>query len=66
MLEWLSSEKAQDLFAGLNMEYPANPKVEPVDMVKAWGKFKSNTINVAKAGELQPVAIKLMDRANYK
>ena len=66
LLEWLSSEKAQDLFAGLNMEYPANPKVEPVDMVKAWGKFKSNTINVAKAGELQPVAIKLMDRANYK
>lgn len=65
-LEWLSSEKAQSLFAGLNLEYPVNPRVEPDSLVKSWGEFKQNQINVSKSGELQTEAIKLMDRAGYK
>jgi iron(III) transport system substrate-binding protein len=43
-LEWLSSEKAQNLFADENMEYPANPKVKPHDVVAAWGSFKKTTL----------------------
>jgi iron(III) transport system substrate-binding protein len=66
LLEFLSSEKAQNLFADVNLEYPVNPKV-PVDpVVAAWGSFKQNPINVKKAGELQAEAVKLMDRAGYK
>ncbi len=65
-LEWLSSEKAQNLFADENMEYPANPKVKPHASVAAWGKFKQDSINVSKAGSLQPKAVMLMDRAGYK
>ena len=66
LLEWLSSDKAQNLFADVDLEYPANPAVKPVAQVAAWGTFKSNTVNVAKAGELQVEAVKLMDRAGYK
>ena len=66
LLEFLSSEKAQNLFADVNMEYPANPKVKPDPAVAAWGAFKQNTINVNKAGELQAEAVKLMDRAGYR
>jgi iron(III) transport system substrate-binding protein len=66
LLEFLSSEKAQNLFADVNMEYPVNSRV-PVDpVVAAWGSFKQNPINVKKAGELQADAVKLMDRAGYK
>lgn len=65
-LEWLSSEKAQNLFADSNMEYPANPRVKPHPVVQEWGEFKSNMINVVRAGELQQEAVKLMDRAQYK
>jgi iron(III) transport system substrate-binding protein len=66
LLEFLSSEKAQNLFADVNLEYPVNPNV-PVDpVVAAWGSFKQNPINVKKAGELQAEAVKLMDRAGYK
>lgn len=65
-LEWLSSEKAQNLFADVNLEYPVNPRVKPDPAVAAWGGFKQNLINVAKAGELQTAAVKLMDRAGYK
>lgn len=66
LLEWLSSDKAQNLYADVNMEYPANPKVKPDPVVAAWGSFKPNLINVAEAGKLQAKAVMLMDRAGYK
>ncbi len=66
LLEWFSSEKAQHLFADGNMEYPANPAVNPHPIVAAWGSFKQDTINVSAAGRLQAKAITLMDRAGYK
>lgn len=66
LLEWLSSESAQGLFADVNMEYPANPNVKPVSVVAAWGNFKENPINLQNAGAYQAEAIRLMDRAGYK
>ncbi len=66
LLEWLSSPKAQNLFADVNMEYPVNPAVKADPVVAAWGSFKQNPVNLAKAGELQAEAVKLMDRAGYR
>ncbi|MDV6345220.1 Fe(3+) ABC transporter substrate-binding protein [Nitrosomonas sp. Is37] len=66
LLEFLSSQKAQNLFADVNMEYPANPQIKPSNVVAAWGEFKQNPMNLVKAGELQTAAIKLMDRAGYR
>ncbi|MFM1892176.1 MAG: hypothetical protein RLZ44_1253 [Pseudomonadota bacterium] len=66
LLEWLSSEAAQGMFAGLNMEYPVNPKVAPDPTVAAWGEFKADELNVSEAGRLQAAAIRLMDRAGYR
>lgn len=66
LLVWLSSVKAQNLFADVNLEYPVNPEVRPAPQVAAWGAFKPNLINISKAGELQGEAIKLMDRAGYR
>lgn len=66
LLEWLSSKNAQNLFADVNLEFPVNPLVKADPVVEAWGSFKKNPINVAKAGELQTAAVKLMDRAGYK
>lgn len=65
-LEWLSSEKAQNLYADVDMEYPVNPKVKPHPTVAAWGTFRQDAINVAEAGMRQTVAVRLMDRAGYK
>lgn len=66
LLEYLSSKKAQNLFADVNMEYPVNPEIEPDPVVAAWGSFKQNPMNIVKAGELQTTAVKLMDRAGYR
>lgn len=66
LLEFLSSDKAQNLFADVNMEYPANPRIAADPFVAAWGGFKQNPMNLVKAGELQTTAVKLMDRAGYQ
>ncbi len=66
LIEWLSSDRAQNLFADVNLEYPVNPKVKPDAKVAAWGGFKQNLINVKEAGSMQAKAVKLMDRASYK
>lgn len=66
LLEFLSSEKAQNLFADVNMEYPANPGIKSSPVVATWGTFKQNPINVTTAGELQTEAVKLMDRAGWR
>ncbi len=64
-MEWLSTPEAQGQFAEVNHEYPVNPAVSPSSFVQSWGKFDATLINMAKAGELQEKAIKLMDRAGY-
>lgn len=66
LIEWLSSVQAQNLFTDLDLEFPGNPGVKPDAKLVAWGPFKQNLINVAKAGELQIAAVKLMDRAGYR
>ena len=39
LLEWMTSTEAQGLFASLNQEFPANPKVPASAEVAAWGSF---------------------------
>ncbi len=66
LIEYLSMEAAQNFYVDEDLEFPANPKVQANSLVKNWGPFKPNLLNVAKAGELQVAATRLMDRAGYK
>lgn len=65
-IEWLSGSEAQNLFADLNHEYPANPRVNPDPKVARWGRFKQDLINVSVAGRNQRKAVMLMQQAGYK
>jgi iron(III) transport system substrate-binding protein len=66
LLEWLAKRSAQEAFAGINMEYPVNDATRWDPIVKSWGKFKADSLNVSAAGRRQAEAIMLMDRAGYK
>jgi len=65
-VEFLSSADAQQMFADLSFEYPANPQATLHPIVAKWGTFKQDDINIAAAGEQQAAAVKLADRAGYK
>ena len=66
LLEWMAGEQAQKILAGLNLEYPVHPEVEPDPLVAEWGDFRADRLNVSAAGQRQVEAVKLMDRAGYR
>ena len=66
LIEWLSSDKAQGLYASSDKEFPVKEGVDESEMLRSWGEFKKDDINVQKFGELQTQAIQMMDKAGYK
>lgn len=66
LLEWLASEQAQALFAGLNKEYPVISGGAINSQVSTWGEFKQSPLALSQAYQLQPAAVKLMDRVGYQ
>ncbi|MBY6187175.1 Fe(3+) ABC transporter substrate-binding protein [Marinobacter hydrocarbonoclasticus] len=65
LLEFLSSEKAQGLYAQLNYEYPVNPKVAPSELVASWGQYKADVLPVAQLAEHHAAAVKLLDEVQF-
>ncbi len=65
LLEWMTGPEAQNLFADINQEFPANPTIKPSAQVAAWGSFKADSVPLEVAGKRQVEAIKMMDRAGW-
>ena len=66
LLEYLSSNEAQDLYASANKEYPVLTGAKVHESIKGWGEFKEDNINVSKLGSLQKDAVFLAQEVNYK
>ena len=65
LLEFLTSYKAQKLYGKINFEYPINPKIQPSDELKSWGKFREDQLPIVKIAELSPEAQKIIDRVGW-
>jgi iron(III) transport system substrate-binding protein len=66
LLEYLVSEDAQVWYAESNGEFPVRSDVPASELLQSWGKFKMDTLNLSRLGELNPEAVRLMDRAGWK
>ena len=66
LAEYLVGEDAQKWYAEKNGEYPVRAGVAQSSVLKGWGEFKMDSLNLSKLGELNPDAVKLMDRARWK
>ncbi len=65
LVEWLASD-GQKPFADANFEYPADPSVEPDEIVVGWGEFEADLDAVAQLGEFQAAAIELLSATGYE
>lgn len=65
LLEWLANEGQQAFVEG-NYELPVNPAVQPAPLLRQFGSFKPDDLNVAEFGGLNAEAVKLMDEAGYR
>ena len=66
LLEWMVSNEAQTILAGINMEFPVNAQIDASPIVASWGKFIADDINLSEAGRLQADAVRLMDKSGYR
>lgn len=66
LMEWLSSDEAQGIYASSDKEFPVKQGIDESEMLRSWGEFTRDDINVQKFGELQTQAIQMMDKAGYK
>jgi len=66
LVEYLTSEAAQKVFVNNSYEYPVNALVEPSEIVKNWGNFKTDNLNLNALGEYRTQAIKIFDKTGWK
>tara|TARA_A100000171_G_scaffold33614_1_gene32026 strand:- start:75 stop:1091 length:1017 start_codon:yes stop_codon:yes gene_type:complete len=65
LMEFLSDDVAQKIYAEVNYEYPVKSGVEWAENVKSWGTFKADTVSLAEIARLTPAAIKMVDEIGY-
>ena len=66
LIEFLSEVEAQNFLASINFEYPVNPKAEYSDLLKEWGAFKADEINLSELGKRNKDAVIIFDRVGWK
>lgn len=65
LIEFLSEERAQEVLANVNYEYPVNPKVAPSKLLQSWGDFKADEINLSQLGENNSQAVMIFDKVGW-
>ena len=65
LIEFLTSKQAQEIYADANFEYPVAPESVPNDLVKSWGDFVSDNVNLMDLAALRSQALKLIETVDF-
>ena len=65
LIEFLSGDVAQGMYAEINFEYPVKENVKPSKLVASWGEFKQDNIKLSDIAAQHETAIKLMDEVKF-
>ncbi len=66
LVEFMTTAESQAWYSEANGEYPVRAGVAKSQTLQAWGDFKADTLSLAKLGENNGDAVRLMDRAGWK
>lgn len=66
LLEFLTSDSAQQWYAESNGEYPVRADIEKGELLEQWGDFHADSLEMDKLGEFNADALRLMDRAGWQ
>jgi iron(III) transport system substrate-binding protein len=65
LLEFLSNDRAQSMYAEYNDEYPVKPGVKSSTLVASWGKFKQDELPLNEIAAYRAQASRLVDTVDY-
>ena len=60
------NKESQEWYAETNNEYPVLQNAKVTGVIKNWGEIKLDEKSINKLGDLNPNAVKLMDRVGWK
>ncbi|NNE63233.1 MAG: Fe(3+) ABC transporter substrate-binding protein [Gammaproteobacteria bacterium] len=66
LIEFLLSKDSQQWYGDVNFEYPVVKDVAINSLLRSWGNFKSDTLNLSQLGDLNADAVRIMDKAGWK
>ena len=65
LMEFLSDDQAQQIYARQNFEYPVKPGVIWPDLLQSWGEFKIDELPLATVSQNRKAAILMVDRVGF-
>ena len=65
LVEFLASDRGQELYADVNNEYPVKEAVPWSPLVKSWGDFKPDPISLNDIAALRKKASELVDKVGF-
>ncbi len=65
LMEWLSSDEAQKIYAETNHEFPVKPGVPRSALVQSWGNFTPDSLGLADIAKARGDAVKLMEDVDF-
>ncbi|GAA6162362.1 Fe(3+) ABC transporter substrate-binding protein [Pelagimonas sp. KU-00592-HH] len=65
MMEFLTSPQAQEIYAKANYEYPIAPGTSPDPLVKGWGEFTADDVNLMTLAGNRPAALKITETVDF-
>ncbi|NIY74544.1 Fe(3+) ABC transporter substrate-binding protein [Thalassospira sp. HF15] len=65
LVEFLSSDEAQHMYADINFEYPVKPGVAWSEQVRAWGTFVQDDLPLNTVAANRGAAIRLIDEVGF-
>ncbi len=65
LIEFMTDNTAQNMYASVNMEYPVKPGVPLSELVASWGKFKEDTLPLSEISKHRAAALRLLDEVKF-
>ncbi|AFY02848.1 extracellular solute-binding protein [Bdellovibrio bacteriovorus] len=66
LLEFLTADHAQNIYAAANKEFPVNPAVKADAVLAAWGPYKNEGTNLSVWANHSKDATRIADKAGWK
>ena len=65
LLEFLAGDKAQNMYATVNFEFPVKDGIKTHELVESWGSFKSDSLSLEEIASHRTAATKLVDKVAF-
>jgi iron(III) transport system substrate-binding protein len=66
LIEFLSEDEAQNVFAQAVQEYPVKPDIAWSETLREWGTYKADDLPLSRLGDVNNEAVRIFDRVRWR